>query len=202
MRKPLWIILTAVLVAIGVPNARADQVDTFTITGTGITGSGTITLMTTGTPGVDEITGITGNFSTTNNGGFSGSITGLNPGSYNASSPTVEPLSTYDNLFYTSGSTLPCLGSGPAGGVLDFCGLDFLVAGGYEVNVFGVPGGSGYLVSDGKAGGTSYIDFEAPATFVATPAPEPSSVALLLTALLAMAFMGRKRIVQGLQKTS
>ena len=79
-------------------------VGTFTITGSGISASGTITLMTTGTPGADEIVGITGSFSTTNAGGFSGTITGLDPGSYSSSNPTIGPISRWDNLFYPAGS--------------------------------------------------------------------------------------------------
>jgi len=69
MRSTLWIgvLLTGAFCA---PQTRAGTtVGTFTITGTGISASGTITLMTTATPGVDEIIGITGSFSTTS-GGF------------------------------------------------------------------------------------------------------------------------------------
>lgn len=175
--------------------AKADPiVETFTLTGAGISASGTLTLVTTGTPGVDEITNITGFFSTTNNGGFSGAITGLNPGSYNASSPTIDTLSAWDNLIYTS-ATAPCYGFGSAPyAALDVCGLDFLVAGGYEVNVFGDPLGTaaaGYLVSDGKTGAYTYVDDNVAANFVATP--ESATWPLLAVTGFAMCLMMRKR---------
>jgi hypothetical protein len=201
MRKSMWIILAVLFAALGAPNARANGIDdSFTINGPGITGSGTIILMASGTPGVDEITGITGNFATTNNGGFSGSITGLNsPSSYDPTNPTVDNITFYDNLFYPSASALSCAG-GAIGGLLDDCGLDFLVAGGYEVNLFGLGASGGYQLLDGTTSGSAIFDNVVPVTFAVTP--EPSSAALLSIALLAMAFVGRKRIVQGLQKTS
>ena len=170
------------------PEAKAGLItENFNITGSGIAGSGTITLTTTGNPAIDDITGIAGFFSTTNNGGFSGTITGLNPGSYSASSPTVDPLSTWDNLFYPTGSPSSCLASTAASGsLLDICGLDFLVAGGYEANVFGATGASvGYNLSDGLTGSGSYIDNAAPVSFQATP--EPASSTVLGAGLLVLA---------------
>jgi hypothetical protein len=203
MRKTMWIILVVLLAALGAPYAHADGIDYgFTINGTGIAGSGTIVLMTSGTPGVDEITDITGNFTTTNNGGFSGAITGLNsPSSYDPTNPTLDDLTFYDNLFYPSASALSCVG-GATGGLLDYCGLDFLVAGGYEVNVFGLGASGGYQVLDGTTTASVLYDSLAPVTFVATAIPEPSSAALLSIALLAMAFAGRKRILGGIRKAS
>jgi PEP-CTERM motif-containing protein len=198
MQKSIWIIFAVLFAALGAPNAQAGGIDdAFTISGTGITGSGTITLMTSGSPGVDEITDITGNFTTTNNGGFSGSITGLNsPSSYDPTNPTVDNLTFYDNLFYPSASALSC-GDGATGGLLDYCGLDFLVAGGYEVNVFGLGASGGYQVLDGTTSASTIYDSLVPVTLVVTP--EPSSAALFSIGLLAMAFAGRKRIVERLQ---
>ena len=140
-------------------------VGTFTITGSGISASGTITLMTTGTPGVDEIVGVTGSFSTTNAGGFSGAITGLNPGSYDPSNPTIGPISRWDNLFYPAGSA-PSLFGYPPGGTLDDNGLDFIVGGVYTVNIFNR--GNGLLLSDGT---TSYVDKDSPVSFVVSGLP-------------------------------
>ena len=141
----ICVLLLAALCAL---QARADTtVGTFTITGGGFNASGTITLTSTSDPTVDEITGITGTFSTTS-GGFSGAITGLSPASYSTSNPTIGPLARYDNLYYPSGSA-PALNGHPAGGTLDDDGLDFMVAGGYTVNVFERGAGSGFLLSDG-----------------------------------------------------
>jgi uncharacterized protein (TIGR03437 family) len=147
--------------------ARAGTtVGTFTITGAGISASGTITLTTTATPGVDQITGITGTFSTTS-AQFSGAITGLSPASYNSSSPTHGVIDTYDNLFYPSGSA-PGVNGNPPGGTLDDYGLDFMVAGGYTVNVFEKGTAIGFLLD---AGITSNIDDHVPITFVVNESP-------------------------------
>jgi uncharacterized protein (TIGR03437 family) len=149
------------------PQVRAGTtVGTFTITGTGISGSGTITLMTTATPGVDEIVGITGSFSSTS-AQFSGAITGLSPASYNSNSPTLGAIDRYDNLFYPSGSA-PSVNGYPAGGTLDDYGLDFMVAGGYTVNVFERGPANGFLLDDGI---TSNIDDRVPVTFVVNESP-------------------------------
>jgi len=168
------------------PQARAQTtVENFTITGTGISGSGTITLATTGTPGVDEIVGITGTFSTVS-GGFSGAITGLSPASYSSTAPTNNGHNRYDNLFYPTGAA-PGVNSFPAGGTLDDYGLDFAVAGGYTVNVFEQGTTVGFLLDDGI---TSDIDDHVAITFVVTPippapavTPAPSSLLLCFTGL-------------------
>jgi uncharacterized protein (TIGR03437 family) len=148
------------------PQSRASTtIATFTITGNGISASGTMTLVTTATPGVDEIIGITGSFSTTNAGGFSGAISGLSPGSYDSSDPTPGALSFWDNLFYPAGSA-PGLFGYPPGGTLDDDGLDFIVDGIYTVNVFSR--GNGSLLSDGII---TYVDKDAPVSFVVNGLP-------------------------------
>jgi hypothetical protein len=200
--KTAWVTL-ATCFCFGQASA-ATIVDTFSISGAGITSSGTITLMTTGSPNVDEITGITGLFTTTNNGGFSGAITGLNPGSYSSSSPSIDSLAVWDNLFYPSEPAGVCSGTAAPNANLDFCGLDFLVAGGYEVNVFGNPFGSaaeGYFLTDGKSGGKVFNDAGALANFATGPSavPEPASSSLLLTVIgFAICLMVRKRMAQRL----
>jgi len=156
------------------PQAHAGTtVGTFTITGTGISGSGTITLMTTATPGVDEVIGMTGTFSTTS-GGFSGAIIGMSPASYNSNNPTVGAFDRYDNLFYPSGSA-PGVNGNPAGGTLDDYGLDFMVAGGYSVNVFERGTVTGFLLDDGL---TSNVDHRVPVNFVVAFGPTPTVTAI------------------------
>ena len=182
----------ALAVCLCVGEAKADTiVNSFTLSGAGITASGTLTLTTTGTPGVSQITNITGSFSTTNNGGFSGAITGLNPGSYDASSPTSDTHSVWDNLFYTTSPPSCYSLSGPSTAVLDVCGLDFLVAGGYEVNVFANPygGAAVYLLSDGKVGAYPYVDDNAPVTFGVTPVPEPAAIPFFAVTMLLIGWM-------------
>jgi uncharacterized protein (TIGR03437 family) len=163
-----------VIGAFGGMEARADTtIETFTITGGGISASGTITLQTTATPGVDEIAGITGTFSSTS-GGFSGTITGLNPGSYNSTNPTVG-LFRWDNLFYPSGSAPGVNGNTP-GGTLDDYGMEFMVAGGYTVNLFEKGPAVGFLLDDGI---TSVVDYRLPVTFAVTAPTEPTITQVL-----------------------
>jgi hypothetical protein len=180
------------------PSANAGTItEAWTVTGAGITGSGAITLATTGDPAVDDITGITGNFSTTNDGGFSGAISGLVPGSYSSTSPTYDALNPtygFDNLFYPSGGAPVCSGSyttGPAN-VFDDCGVDFLVTGGYEVNLFGWSASDGYGLYDGVSSSGVCFDcgpdnLGVPVTFTATAAPEPTTFLLLGTGLPGLA---------------
>jgi hypothetical protein len=179
--------------------ARADTID-FTITGTGISSSGAITVSTTGTPGVDRITGISGNYSNTNAGGFSGAISGLLSGSYSASSPTTIAaapgwVDTFDNLFYPTGGAPACMGYG-AGGLLDGCGLTFSV-GADRVNLFGNGLGK-YDVFDWTP--SAVIDANVPlrATFtVVTPEPGTLDLTLIGLAMVCLMVVIRKRRSQG-----
>jgi hypothetical protein len=180
---PFALLALATALAIS-PFASADSL-CFSISGSGIAGSGIITFSPTSTPGIDEVTGITGTFSTTNNGGFSGVITGLGPGSYDFNNPTTSSndLSVFDNLFFPAG-TAPSVNSSPAGGLLDEWGLLFDVSGGYTVNLWGNGTGNPYSVSDGI---DSYVDNTAPVDF--TVSPEPSSLLLLGSGLLGLAMI-------------
>lgn len=198
MRKILFVVSAVLFLAVASPNAHADQTYDFTITGVGISSSGTFTVMATGTPGVDEITNITGSFSTATDGGFSGSITGLNTSSYDSTNPSFS-LTYYDNLFYPSATPAVCYGAATSSTLLDYCGLDFLVAGGREVNIGAY--GTGYALIDGFKGSSTYVDNFAPVTFVVT-ASEPSSVILLSLGLLVMLIATRKYALANLVRAN
>src|ERR1017187_5216802 len=198
------------------PQAKAGTiVESFAISGNGITSSGTINLTTTGNPAIDDITGITGSFSTATGGGFSGSITGLNPGccsDYNSDAPNFESGGlrlSWDDLFYPSGSGSASSGTTcvASGGFLDFCGLNFLVADGlvtYEVALFSNGGGAGGDGrGDGVAGSSTFIDgasnpnLGTAVSFVVTP--EPSSLGLVLLGLLGVAVV-RWRLIHSARR--
>jgi hypothetical protein len=207
MRKALLIVSALLIsgaVSTGVARASTATYD-FTLSGTGISGSGAIIVSTTGTPGVDDITGISGSYSNTLAGGFSGSITGLVPGSYSASSPTTIAASggdsdTFDDLFFPAGGAPSCLGY-PVGGLLDGCGFTFKVGSADYVNIFG-DGSGKYDVFDWTP--SAVIDFNLPikATFTLA-APEPGVLGLTLIGLsmLGLAVI-RKRKVQGLTQAA
>ena len=97
--------------------ARADDYN-FSVTGSGIAGSGTLQVSNTGPFGAYTVTGITGTFTdtnnTTNNNSFSGAITGLNfapaPTTDNSNTYFSAPAFTtsgfsYDNLFWPGGNS-------------------------------------------------------------------------------------------------
>ena len=143
--------------------------------------------------GEHDITGITGNFSTTNDGGFSGAISGLVSGSYSSTDPTYDalnPIYGFDNLFYPSGGASACSGTCTTGSanVLDDCGVDFLITGGYEVNLFGWSASNGYGIYDGVSSTGVCFDcgsenLGVPVTFTTTASPEPTTLLLLGTGL-------------------
>jgi hypothetical protein len=203
MRKAL-LLLPILVMALAATAARADSYS-FTITGTGISGSGTIVVSASGTPGVDKITGITGTYSDTNSGGFSGSISSLAVGSYSASSPTVISAApagytdSYDNLFYPGGTAASCQGN-PAGGLLDFCGLTFTVGGDY-VNLFGEGSGT-YGLYDWTP--SNLVQFNVPVKASFSLVPEPGTLSLLLMGLGVVALLGasRNRKTQGLPQAA
>jgi len=198
MQRSLWVTVAIMFTVFFSTAARADTFD-FTITGTGISSSGAITVSTTGTPGVDRITGISGSYTNTLAGGFSGSITGLVTGSYSALFPTTiaaapGTIDIFDNLFYPTGGAPSCFGYG-SGGLLDGCGLTFSV-GTDHVNLFG-NGLGNYEVFDWTP--SAVIDFNVPlnASFTAVPEPGALDLTLIGVGMVVLMAVIRKRKSQG-----
>lgn len=143
--KAKFIAILALAIAVGFASAAMGDQFNFSFNGNGITASGSFTTSPGTTPGVDEITSITGTFSDSN-ANVSGAITGLyQPVSYvsNDLDPafafTTGGLS-YDDLFYPAGNSpaicfalvngVPTLTYPFSGGQLDIFGVTFDIAGG------------------------------------------------------------------------
>jgi hypothetical protein len=193
------------------PVTLADQVN-FSFNGGGITGSGTLTVSSTSTPGYDAITGISGMFADTNDG-ISGAITGLyQPVSYVAP-PVAAPAFTtsgfsYDDTFYPAGNSPNNCADYPFfGGVFDVYGVAFDIAGG-NVGVLWSDGnmpGAGLVYAAGDGTATTILDDPnghgddqslptgMPVALVTSATPEPGSSFLFGIGLLGLvAILARK----------
>lgn len=186
-----WNVLVLALAA-GLFCAKGGYADTlsWTMSGTGVTGSGTMTATNEG-GGEYLVTGMTGSLFINGTGG---DITGFTsymgtPGTYG-----VDPtgLYNYDDLIFPSATPQ-----------LDLWGLVFSVAGFTDpLNLCGgagcSDGGLPYIQwNAGTAGpgndlGYSSAYNEYPVTFSATLTPEPSAVALLLLGLAGLIFVVRR----------
>jgi len=188
---------TLLFAIVSVSNAHADTAS-FTVSGSGISGSGTLTLVPSTTSSVsdaEDVTAITGTFSSqTSSAQFSGPIVGLVlPVSYSDTNPTLNAFIVYDDLYYPNSDAPVCFGQ-PPGTTLDFCGIAFFVkdtstSTQHEVALFGGP--DGFLEIDDN--GSTFGNLNVPVNF-AVVTPEPSSVALFATGLLSCAAFIRRRL--------
>ena len=176
--RPKYLAVLAFVATVGISSAAMADSFNFSFNGGGISASGVITITQTATPGVDEITGISGSFSDTN-AGVSGAITGLyTPVSYvsNTLAPPGVAFTTgglsYDDTFYSGGDSpaicydlvdgVPTLTYPFSGGVFDIFGVAFNIAGpgGYVGELWsnGDVAGGPIVYAAGLANATTFVD--------------------------------------------
>jgi PEP-CTERM motif len=176
--KVRYMVMLALAAVVGLSSvAMADQFN-FSFNGNGITASGILTVSPSSSPGVDEITGISGTFSDTNVG-VSGAITGLyQPVSYVSDTLATPGIAfttgglSYDDLFYPAGDSpaicfalvngVPTLTYPFSGGQFDIFGVAFDIgaAGGYVGELWsnGDVGGGPIIYAAGLANATELVD--------------------------------------------
>jgi hypothetical protein len=152
--------------------------------------SGTITLNTNDLGG-GEFNATSGTLTVTG-GSFLGAYSLISGGPSPVNTSFVTGPFDYDNDLFTTQS--------PS---LDGYGLLFQTPTG-EINIFGITAGYEFAEFTGSdttncSGGCNYTQYtSSPGIFAITPTPEPISVILMLTMLLAVAFVSRNRIAHGL----
>ena len=210
--------LTGLMVAVA-GQARA-TIANINITGPGVSGSIVLTYGTATDATYSnayEVTGISGTFSDTNNGlGIvNASIGSLVPITHATPEPTnllapndfsrfavTSGLSpdnngflTYDNLFWPGGSPQTASDYQPHGGFLDIYGLMFTIGGGRVVDFWSngiTPGGAADYYGVAVATSDLALDYVGG---VSALVPEPGSLCLLSSGLLALLLRRRRAAV-------
>jgi len=182
--KKLSLVSLACAAALAVcPAVLLGQSYDFTISGSGISATGVLTVQATGNPSVDEIIGISGTYS---DGSIVGAaITGLYP------DPSYTPIEDSNHLFYFDNLFDP---SG-TGGSLDAYGMVFDIAGGDYVGMCsgagcvdgGHPGPYNLNVVD-TTGNYTHNNSGVGVTFTPLSAPEGGASSLYLVLAGAVCF--------------
>ena len=222
MRKSRWLGTAVTILAAGVavPGMAQAQAYNFSFAGPGVGGT---LMLTYGAatdskyPGGYEVTGISGNFSDTNNGlnlnnVMVGSLVPINhatpadPGNYLAphdfSTFAVASglpagdggVATFDNLFWPMGAPATCVGFPGVGGLFDTYGLMFGIGNGQYVNVWSNGVGNNGAVDYGAMVSTAAMNQDyVGGGITTTTTPEPGTLWLIGTGLVGVAGMLKRK---------